>query len=114
MNIKNHVQVIGHLGSNPEIKILENGTKLARFAVAINETFTNKKGEKITNTQWHNIVAWGNLANIAERILHKGTHVTVDGKLSTSNYSDKDGNKRSKTEIIANELLVLSNMNKAA
>ena len=114
MNIKNHVQLVGHLGANPEIKILENGTKLAKFAVAINETYNNKKGEKITNTQWHNIVAWGSLANIAERILCKGTHVTIDGKLVSRNYSDKQGIKRTATEIIANELMVLHGINKVA
>src|SRR3954463_4167957 len=107
MNIKNHVQLVGHLGANPEIKILENGTKLARFAVAINETYNTKKGEKVTNTQWHNVVAWGSLANIAERILHKGTHVTIDGKLISRIFSDKLGNKRTSTEIVANELMVL-------
>ena len=114
MNIQNHVQLVGHLGANPEIKVLENGTKLARFAVAINETYTNKKGERVTSTQWHNIIAWGSLANIAERILHKGTHVTIDGKLVSHNYSDKDGNKRSSTEIVANELMVLNNITKVA
>ncbi len=114
MNIKNHVQLVGHLGANPEIKILDNGTKLARFAVAINETYNNKNGEKVTNTQWHNIIAWGSLANIAERILQKGTHVTIDGKLISRNYSDKDGNKRISTEIMANELMVLHNINKVA
>jgi single-strand DNA-binding protein len=114
MNIKNNVQVIGHLGASPEIKTLENGTKLARFAVAINETYTNKKGEKVTNTQWHNVIAWGKLANIAESILQKGTHVTVDGKLSNNHYTDKAGNKRSSTNIVANEFFVINNINKAA
>jgi single-strand DNA-binding protein len=114
MNIKNHVQLIGHLGADPEIKTLENGTKLARFAIALNETYTNKKGEKIVNTQWHNITAWGGLATIAERILQKGTHVTIDGKLVSRQYTDKEGVKRSSTEIAANELLVINNIHKAA
>ncbi len=114
MNIKNHVQLVGHLGANPEIKILENGTKLARFAVAINETYNTKKGEKVTNTQWHNVIAWGSLANIAERILLKGTHVTIDGKLMSRTFSDKQGNKRVTTEILANELLIINKINVAA
>lgn len=114
MNIKNHVQLIGHLGANPEVKILDNGNKLARFSVAINETYTTKKGEKVTNTQWHNIVAWGSLAGIAERLLHKGTQVTIDGKLFNRIYTDKQGVKRTSTEIIANELFVINNTNKAA
>jgi single-strand DNA-binding protein len=106
MNIKNHVQLVGRLSANPEVKILDNGSKLARFAVAINESFTNKKGEKVTNTQWHTITAWGSLANIAERILYKGTQVTIDGKLVNRTYIAKDGSKRTSTEIMANELFV--------
>jgi len=106
MNIKNHVQLVGRLSANPEVKILDNGSKLARFAVAINESYTNKKGEKVTNTQWHTITAWGSLANIAERILYKGTQVTVDGKLVNRTFIAKDGSKRTSTEIVANELFV--------
>jgi single-strand DNA-binding protein len=112
-NIRNQVQVIGHLGANPEVKMLESGNKLAKFAVAINETYTNKKGEKVTQTQWHKVVAWGALANIVEKLLQKGTHVTIDGKLSTVNYTDKDGIKRSKCEIIASEVLVINQVKAA-
>jgi single-strand DNA-binding protein len=114
MNIRNQVQLVGRLGANPQIKILENGTKLARFAIAINNTFSNKKGEKVTSTQWHNVIAWGNLANIAELILQKGTHVTIDGKLINRSFSDKLGNKRFSTEIMVSELLVLNKISKAA
>ena len=114
MNIKNHVQLIGHLGANPEVKTLDNGTKLAKFSVALNETYTSKNGEKVINTQWHNIVAWGGLATIAERILQKGTHVTIDGKLVSRTYTDKEGIKRNNTEIVANELMVINNLNKVA
>src|SRR5688572_3522631 len=108
MNIKNHVQLVGRLGANPEIKILENGNKLARFSIAVTESYTTKAGEKITDVQWHSIVAWNNLAGIAEKILAKGTQVTVDGKLFKRNYTGKDGSKRSSTEIVANELFVTS------
>jgi len=114
MNIKNHVQLIGRLGSDPQVKILDNGTKLARFTIAINETYTTKKGEKVSDTQWHNIVAWGNLAGIAERILHKGTQVTIDGKLFNRSFTNKEGVKRTSTEIIANEFFVINNTSKAA
>ncbi len=114
MNIKNHVQLVGHLGANPEIKILENGTKLARFAVAVNEIYRRKTGEKVASTQWHTITAWGSLANIAERILQKGTHVTIDGRLISRNYSDKQGNNRTSVEIVANELFVNNKMHRAA
>ncbi len=106
MNIKNHVQLIGRLGANPEVKILDNGTKLARFSVAVTETYTTKKGEKVNDVQWHSVVAWGSLANIAERLLFKGTQVTIDGKLFNRSYVSKEGVKRMVTEIVANELFV--------
>ncbi|NBU05119.1 MAG: single-stranded DNA-binding protein [Sphingobacteriia bacterium] len=105
-NIKNHVQLIGRLGANPEVKILDNGSKLARFNIAVTETYTSKNGEKVNNVQWHSIVAWGSLANIAERILQKGVQVTIDGKLFNRNYINKSGLKQNSTEIIANELFV--------
>jgi single-strand DNA-binding protein len=107
-NIKNHVQVVGRLGANPEVKILENGKKLARFSVAVTETFINKKNEKVTNVQWHPVIAWGNLAGIAEKLLAKGTQVTVDGRLANRSYVSKEGVKRSITEIVVNELFVPS------
>ena len=104
--IKNQVQIIGRLGANPEVKILDNGSKLARFNIAVTETYTSKNGEKVNNVQWHSIVAWGSLANIAERILQKGVQVTIDGKLFNRNYINKSGLKQNSTEIIANELFV--------
>ena len=106
MNMKNHVQLIGRLGANPEVRILDNGTKLARFAIAVTETYTTKKGEKVNDVQWHSIVAWGSLANVAERLLFKGTQVTVDGRLFNRSFVAKDGQKRQVTEIVANELFV--------
>lgn len=106
MNIKNHVQLVGRLGANPEVKMLDNGNKVARFSIAVTESFTNKKGEKVTDVQWHSIIAWGNLAGIAERILQKGTQVTVDGKLLNRSFTNKEGQKKSVTEIVANELMV--------
>lgn len=114
MNIKNHVQLVGRLGANPEVKVLENGNKFARFSVAVTQSYTSKKGEKITDVQWHGIVAWNNLATIAERILFKGTQVTIDGKLVKRNYTNKEGIKRSSTEIIASELFVLNKQPKVA
>ncbi len=107
MKIRNHVQLIGRLGANPEVKVLENGTKLAKFNLAVTETYTTKTGEKVSDVQWHAIVAWGPLATVAERILQKGTQVTVDGKLFNRSYTNKEGLKRSSTEIVANELFVL-------
>lgn len=105
-SIKNRVQLTGNLGAMPEVKNLENGNKVARFSVATSEDYLNKNGDKITTTQWHNIVAWGKLAGIAEQVLKKGEQVIIDGKLSTRSYTAKDGSKRYITEIVAQELLV--------
>jgi single-strand DNA-binding protein len=106
MNIKNHVQLIGRLGAHPEVKILENGTKVARFSIAVSNTYKNRSGERVTDVQWHNIVAWGTLAALAEKILQKGTQVTIDGKLLNRSYVNKQGEKRSNTEIVASEFFV--------
>ena len=108
MNIKNHVQLVGRLGADPEVKILDNGSKLARFSIAVQESYTTKNGEKVTDVQWHPVVAWNNLAGIAEKILSKGIQVTVDGRLSKRSYTGADGVKRSVTEITANELFVIT------
>jgi single-strand DNA-binding protein len=107
MNIKNRVQLIGNLGATPEIKSLDNGNKMAKFAVATSDSYLNKKGEKVTETQWHNIIVWGKLAEIAEKLLDKGSHVALEGKLTTRNYTDKDGVKKYFTEIIAHEFLLM-------
>lgn len=106
--MRNKVQLIGHLGANPEIKTLEGGKKLARINIATNESYINAKGEKVTETQWHNVVAWGKTAEIAEKIFSKGLEVLIDGKLINRNYTDKEGNKKFITEVQANELLVFS------
>lgn len=105
--LKNKVQLIGNLGNNPEIRTIENGKKMARFSVATNETYRTAKGEKVTETQWHNLVAWGKVAEIAEQFLFKGSEVAIEGKLVNRNYTDKDGVKRYVTEIQVNEVLML-------
>ena len=106
--MKNKVQLIGSLGANPEIKTIEGGRKMARINIATNETYTNAKGEKVTETQWHNVVAWGKTAELAEKLFAKGMEVLIDGKLVNRSFTDKDGNKRYITEVQANELLVFS------
>jgi len=106
-NIRNHVQLIGRLGANPEVKLLDNGSRFARFSIAVTETYTTKKGEKVNDVQWHSITAWGSLAITAERLLYKGTEVTVDGKLFNRVYTNRDGVRLTSTEIIANELSVV-------
>jgi single-strand DNA-binding protein len=105
--LKNKVQLIGNLGNNPEIKTLEGGKKLARFSVATNEVYRNTKGEKVTETQWHNLVAWGKVAEIAEKFLTKGSEIAIEGKLMNRTYNDKDGVKKYVTEVQVNELLML-------
>jgi single-strand DNA-binding protein len=105
--LKNKVQLIGNLGQNPEIKTLDGGKKLAKFSIATNESYRNADGEKVTETQWHNLVAWGKLAEIIEKYITKGSEVAVEGKLTYRTYSDKDGVKKYFTEIQVNELLML-------
>ena len=105
--LKNKVQLIGNLGNAPEVKNTESGKKLVRFALATNETYRNAKGEKIVETQWHNLIAWGKVADIAEKYLSKGSEVAIEGKLVNNNYTDKDGNKRYGTEVVVNELLLI-------
>lgn len=105
--LKNKVQLIGNLGGKPEVKNTENGKKLAQFNIATNESYRNAKGEKITETQWHRVVAWGRLADIAEKYLDKGKEIAIEGKLVNRSFTDKDGNKKYITEIQVNELLML-------
>lgn len=111
--LKNKVQLIGNLGNNPEIKTLDSGKKMAKFSVATNETYRNAKGEKVVETQWHNLIAWGKVAEIAEKFLHKGSEVALEGKLINRSYNDKDGNKKYITEVQVNELLLLGKEAKA-
>ena len=111
--LKNKVQLIGHLGSAPEIKNTESGKKLAKFSVATNESYRNAKGEKVTETTWHNLVAWGKVADIAEKYLIKGTEVAIEGKLISRSYTAKDGNKKYVAEVQVNELLLLGSKPKA-
>lgn len=105
--LRNTVQLIGHVGNEPEIVNLESGKKLAKFSIATNESYKNSKGEKITDTQWHNIVAWGKTAELIENYVPKGKEVGIEGKLTSRSYEDKDGIKRYVTEIVCNELLLL-------
>ena len=105
--LKNKVQLIGNLGNAPEVKNTEKVKKLAKFSIATNETYYNVKGEKVTETQWHNLIAWGKVAELVEKYLTKGSEVAIEGKLMNNNYTDKDGNKRYSTEIQVNELLLL-------
>ena len=105
--LKNKVQLIGNLGNAPEVKTTESGKKLAKFSMATNESYRNANGEKVTETTWHNLVAWGKVAELAEKYLTKGKEVAIEGKLINNSYTDKDGNKKYITEVQVNELLML-------
>ena len=105
--IKNKVQLIGHVGQEPEIKTFDGGKKVANITIATNESYTNNKGEKVENTEWHRITAWGKVADIIEKYVIKGKEIAIEGKLTHRSYDDKEGNKRYITEIVANELLLL-------
>jgi single-strand DNA-binding protein len=103
----NKIILIGFLGSDPEARTLENGTMVAKFSVATNESWKDKQGEWRTDTQWHDIVVWRQLAEKAERQLKTGMQVYVEGKLTHRIWEDKDGNKRKTTEVVANKFSVL-------
>lgn len=105
--LKNKVQLIGNLGMNPEIKEVTGGKKMARFSMATSESYRDANGVKQTETQWHNLVAWGKVAELAEKFLSKGNEVVIEGKLINRNYTDKDGVKRYITEIQVNEMVLV-------
>lgn len=107
-NLRNSVQLIGHVGKDPEVRTFDSGRKLTSFSLATSDTYKNPKGEKVTDTQWHNIVMWGKLAEIAAKYLKKGEEVCIEGKLIHRNYETENGEKRYITEINVNDLLMLS------
>jgi len=110
---KNRVSIVGNLGADPEIRVTPTGRKMAKFNVATSETYQNSQGEKVTETQWHHLVAWGKLAEKAEEELQKGTEVSLEGKIIYRQYVDKDGAKKSVTEITVLELSCLSQRSKS-
>lgn len=101
----NRVELIGNAGTAPEIKVFDNN-KLAKFTVATSEKRKNKNGEEVADTQWHNVAAWGKVADIVQKSVDKGTKVHIIGKIQTRSYTDKEGNKRYFTEIVANEITI--------
>lgn len=107
--LNNKVQLIGNLGKDPEIKEIDGGRKVAKFSMATTESYKNDEGEKVTETSWHNIVAWNGLATIAEKYLGKGREVAVEGRITYRNYEDKGGQKRYFTEIILTQIHLLKN-----
>ena len=111
--IRNKVQLIGNVGNTPEVRNLDSGKKVASFSIATNEFFKNSKGDKVQNTQWHNIVAWGKTAEIVEQYAGKGKEIAIEGKLTSRSYETSEGDKRYVTEVVANEILLLGNARNA-
>ena len=105
--IRNKVQLIGNVGNDPEMTVLESGKKVIRFSLATNENYKNSKGDKVQNTDWHNIVAWGKTAEIIETYASKGKQIAIDGKLTSRSYETKEGDKRYITEVVVSEVLLL-------
>ena len=106
--MKNRVQLIGNVGNDPEIKTLETGKKVAHLTIATNEIYKNEKGDKVEKTEWHRVTAWGKTAEIIEKFVVKGKEIAVEGKLTHRSYDDKNGEKRYVTEVVVNEILLLS------
>ncbi|MFY0625046.1 MAG: single-stranded DNA-binding protein [Reichenbachiella sp.] len=104
--LRNNVQLIGRLGNDPELRTFESGKKMATFSMATNEVYYDGKGEKVEDTQWHNIVAWDKKADIIEGYLKKGSEIAMQGKLVNRKY-EKDGETKYITEINLNELLMM-------
>lgn len=103
----NKVILVGNLGIDPEIRTLESGAKVARLRIATSESYTNKEGIKVENTEWHTVTMWRALADIAEKYLEKGKQVYIEGKLRTRSWKDSDGNDRYSTEIVADNMQML-------
>ncbi|MCB0431208.1 MAG: single-stranded DNA-binding protein [Flavobacteriales bacterium] len=106
-HLKNRVQLIGNLGHDPEIKVLDKGRKMAKFSVATSEVFKDESGNKVTDTQWHHVVAFGKTAEFVEKYMKKGNEVAIEGKLKYRTYEDKEGQTRYFTEVHVNELMAL-------
>jgi single-strand DNA-binding protein len=105
--LNNTVRLIGNLGFDPEVREIAKGRKVARISVATNESYTSASGEKVTDTQWHTVVAWGRTADMVQRLLRKGSPVALEGRLVHRSYEGKDGFKRYITEIVLNDFKLI-------
>ena len=103
----NKAILVGNLGKDPEIRHLDNGVAVANFSLATTESYTNKQGERVNQTEWHNVVLWRGLADIAEKYLKKGNSVYIEGKIVTRKWEDKDNNTRYSTDIVADKMTML-------
>ncbi len=107
----NKVILIGNLGSDPEVRYLESGSAVAKFSIATTDSYTNKNGEKVENTEWHRIELWEGLAKVAEKYLKKGNSVYIEGRIRTDNWTDKEGVQKSGVTIRANSMTLLGGPN---
>ena len=103
----NKVILVGNLGKDPEVRHLDTGVSVANFSLATTESYNNKQGERVNQTEWHNIVVWRGLADVAEKYLNKGSSVYIEGKIQTRKWEDKEGNTRYSTDIIADKMTML-------
>ena len=103
----NKVMIIGHLGKDPEMRYTPSGRPVTTYTVAVSRSWNSADGERHTETEWFNIVAWGNLAEICKQYLTKGQQVYIEGRLQTSRWDDKEGQKHTSVEIVANEMMML-------
>ena len=103
----NKVILVGNVGKDPEVRYLEGGTAVCSFPLATSETYRNRDGDRVTTTEWHNIVLWRGLAEIAEKYVKKGSQLYIEGKIRTRSWDDRDGNKRYTTEVIADTMQML-------
>ena len=103
----NKAILLGNLGKDPEIRRLDDGRAVANFSIATSESYKNKAGERVTNTEWHNIVLWSPLAEIAENYLKKGSQVYIEAKISNRSYEDKDGVKKYISEVVGRDITLL-------
>jgi single-strand DNA-binding protein len=103
----NKAILVGYVGTDPEVRYLDSGTAVCNFRLATSEVYKNKNGEKVTTTEWHNVVLWRGLAETAEKYVKKGTQLYIEGRIKTRSWDDKDGNKRYTTEIICDILQML-------
>jgi single-strand DNA-binding protein len=107
----NKVMLIGNLGKDPEIQFLEGNICVAKFSLATTETYKDKNGKLVSQTEWHTVVLWRGLAELAQKYIHKGSLVYIEGRLRTRNWEDKEGHKKSATEIIGDNLIMLDKRN---
>ena len=103
----NKVILVGNVGKDPETRYLEGGTAVCSFPLATSETYRNRDGERITNTEWHNVVLWRGLAEVAEKYVRKGSQLYIEGRIRTRSWDDRDGNKRYTTEVVGDNMQML-------